>query len=388
MTIDQVLYSKRMFLVMIVYLIASYLNQSFDGFLLGVENYHYSKSVSILRTIIRTLSLIIVIHNIRSAICIAYIDCILAVIILVISGGYCYRRYMVKLSLKEFDTAIFKQSIPMCLALLLQTIINQANSSVDKFVIGVMIDVESVSLYSVSQYIFTMFSSMVTIPVSMFLPEVSKNISNGLKEKKLTDTLIAPCRLTVIIGGTLLFGFIAVGRQFIVILYGEDKILAWTYALIIMIPMFINMTDAVIIDVLDVLNKRLTRSLALLGTTIANIVLTVVLIQAYGIIGAVTATAVTMILGNIIVMNIYYKRKLGIEVVYLFAKAYKGLLPFMIISSIITSVVASLINIPFVSFACGGILYVIISTSLIYLFGLNDYEKQRITDVFRRLQSK
>ena len=93
------------------------------------------------------------------------------------------------------------------------------------------------------------------------------------------------------------------------------------------------MTDAVIISVLDVVNKRLTRSLVLLGTTVTNIILTIHLMRIWGIYGAVIATAFPLVL-EIIIMNTYYKRVLKIQVLRLFRSAYRGLLPFQVIAGI------------------------------------------------------
>lgn len=112
-----------------------------------------------------------------------------------------------------------------------------------------------------------------------------------------------------------------------------DKGGAWNYTLIILLPVFINMTDAVIISVLDVVNKRLTRSLVLLGTTVTNIILTIHLMRIWGIYGAVIATAFPLVL-EIIIMNTYYQRVLKIQVLRLFRSAYRGLLPFQVIAGI------------------------------------------------------
>lgn len=378
MTFQQINYAKNIFVFLTVYIIVTYLTQSFSGFLLGVEEYSFAKIISILKIILRTVLIIVIISFYRYAIIIAVIDMILSILALFITFIYCRGKYKVKLSYRYFDKKIFKMSIPLCLALLLQTITTQANSNVDKFVIGIMMSLESVTVYSVAQYIYSIFSNAVTIPASMYMPEISKNIAKGLKGKQLTETLIQPCRLTALIGGIIMCGFFAVGKQFISVLYGDDKVIAWIYALIIIVPMFVNMTNSVIINILDIINKRLIRSLALLGTTIANIVLTVILIGKLGIIGAVIATAVTMIIGNIILLNVYYQKKLGIKILYLFFYAYKGILIFQILSGVIVFFIAQLFTNDIIALLVGGILFLVLSFSLFAIFGLNDYEKSKL----------
>lgn len=384
MTPDQVEYTQKILLILLCFIIVNYLTQNISGFLLAREEYVFSNLLALIKVLTRTLLLVLIISFFSYSVIIAIVDFSLTLIVFLISFIYSRQKYKVRISFRFFDKAIFITSIPLCVALLLQVITNQANNNVDKFVIGVMMNMESVALYSVVQFIFVSFSSMATVPVSMFLPEVSANMVRDLSPREFTKTLINPCRLTVVICGSIMCGFFAVGRQFVSVFYGASKTDAWLYALIIMIPMFVNMTNSVIINVLDIANKRLVRSLVLLGTTIINIVLTVVFINLWGIIGAVIATAISLVAGNIIIMNIYYKKKMKIHVMYLFGAAYSGLLPFQIISGIAVYFIAGLIPNQLISMLAGGVLYMVLNFGLIYLFGLKDSDKAMLKSKFKR----
>lgn len=388
MTEQQIAHAKNIFIFLTLYIIVYYLTQSCNGFLMGVEEYSFAKIMSIIRVVLRTLVLILIISFYQSAIVIAVADMILGTTVFLVTFFYCKQKYKVKISHKYFDKSIFKLSIPLCLALLLQTITSQANSNVDKFVIGIMMSMESVTIYSVAQYVYQMFSTAVTIPASMYMPEVSKNIEKGLTGKEFTKTLIQPCRLTALIGGTIMCGFFAVGKQFISILYGGDKQIAWIYALIIIVPTFVYMTNIVINCVLELKNKMLVRSLTMVGTTVANIILTVISINKFGIIGAVVATALTLIIGNIIVLNIYYQKSLNIKIMYLFYQSYKGILLFQILSAVAAYFVAQMLSNDILAFCVGAGIYLVLSFGLIIAFGLNDYEKQKFKSAIAKFKKK
>ena len=213
-------------------------------------------------------------------------------------------------------------------------------------------------------------------------------MSIGLKGKELTKKLVAPCRLVVVISGTVLCGFFAVGEPFIEIFYGADKKSAWLYSLILIIPMFINMTTGILINVLDVANKRLTRSLSLLGTAILNVILTVILIERFSVLGAALGTAASLILGNVIVMGIYYKKVIHIEIIWLYKEAYKGLVPFQILAGVFTYFISNFISNVYVSLFVGGIMYVLLVSILIVLFGLNNNERNVVNKVFNKIKTK
>ena len=85
------------------------------------------------------------------------------------------------------------------------------------------------------RYIYSMFSSATTIPITMYAPKVIKDVGVGKCGKELGESLIQPSRLVAIIGGLILFGFVAIGKQFIIILYGKDYIESWVISILIMI---------------------------------------------------------------------------------------------------------------------------------------------------------
>jgi len=270
----------------------------------------------------------------------------------------------------------------------MQTIVNQANSNVDKFVIGISLGPESVSLYSIALYVYSLFSTATTIPISMYLPEVAKHIQSGISGKHLVDTLVEPCRLVVLVGGTVLFGFCAIGKEFIALFYGSSKLEAWAISLIIMIPMFINMANGILINVLDVYNKRIVRSYVLLGTTVLNIVLTVWWISSYGMLGAAVATAICTFLGHVVIMNIYYYRVLKIDIFYLFRKAFAGTIPCLTVALLLAALVSHFISSYFFAFLLGGFVFVLTEFVSLYFWGFNQYEKAMIHEFLRRKKSR
>lgn len=388
MSVEQVSYAQKIFVVMTAYLIVSFFTNTLNGFLLGVEHYTFANTVNVIKVITRTLVLLLLIFLKPYAIFIAVVDLCVSVGVFVSTFICCKFKFNINLNIKNFKKSILVESLPLCLALLLQAFINQANSSVGKFLIGIKLTLESVALYSIVQYIYTLISTITTIPISMYLPQIAKDVSRGIKEKELTKTLVQPCRLVVLIGGTLLFGFFAVGKQFITIFYGEAKQSAWIYALMVVIPMFVNMTNGVIINVLDVTNKRLARSLSLAATALLNILITLSLISSYGILGVVIGAASSLVIGNILVMNIYYKKALKLDVMWLFIQAYKGILPFQILAGVIAFFVAGLIQNIYLSFFVGGFLYLSIVALCTFLFGLNPSEKDMVMSVVNRIKKK
>lgn len=388
LTPEQIETGKIIFLISAVKLVFNFLVQTLNGVVLGFERYSLGSVVSLAYLIARSIIVVALLLVSHSAIVLVTIDTVLTICSFIFTIFYCMIKLKVKFTFKYFNTGIFRQILPLALAMFLQTIVNMANNNVDKFVIGIAMSPEAVSVYSVAMYIFSTFSALTTMPISMYMPQVAKDMRNGKEGSELTKTLVQPCRLVVIVGGLVLFGFIAVGRPFISIVYGTDYLDAWIIAIMIMIPMFINMSNGIIVNILDVLRKRHVRSLCLGVTAVGNILLTIWWIKYWGMFGAAAATAVFTIIGQIILMNIYYKKAIHIDVMFLFGQSFKGILPSMIISCLGSAAVSYFIHNSFLSLLAGGVTFCVILAVCMLTFGANKAEKELFFGRIHKLKSR
>lgn len=386
LTEQQIFYGKNILIFVTAFLILSFYQQTLAGIVLAFEQYTFSSWMAIIKTVSRTVLLLGLLSVFRYSILIAVVDMVLTLGVAICTFAYCIKQCHVEFTLKYFDKRILTQSLPLSCAMLIQTVVNQANSNVDKFAIGILLNPESVTLYSVGLYIYSIFSSITTIPVSMYGPQVAKYIVSGKKEDDLVDALVPPSRLIALIGGLILFGFVSVGRQFIEILYGNEYLLAWKIAIIIMGPMYLNMSVGILVNVLDVINKRLVRSVILLITTSANIVLTVCWIGRYGMIGASIATAIATLLGQVIIMNCYYQKQIHVNVWRMYKKVFRGIVPYQILGVAIAWTSGMFINDTLISFGVGGCLFILVSLGGFLLWGAEENEKMLLNKIIARFK--
>lgn len=120
-------------------------------------------------------------------------------------------------------------------------------------------------------------------------------------------------RLQFIILSFILSGFIVFGYQFISAWAGERYIHAYYIVLIIMIPLTIPLTQNFGIAILQAKNKQAFRAITYLIIALINVALSIPLAIKYGGIGIAVATALSLILGHIIIMNIYYEKAIRID---------------------------------------------------------------------------
>lgn len=387
MTSDQIIMAKRIFFFPVLSLGMSFFQQSFNGILIGYENYTFEKIVAIIKLVVRSV-LVVAILTVRSSIylyviadtmanCIAFLTMVL----------YICLKLKAPIHLVYFDKYILKSIWPLCFAMLLQGLVTTMNGTLDKFLISVMLTPEDVTIYSIAMTIYSMFSTIACLPMGMYMPAVAKNMKQGLSGQALTETLLQPCRLNILITGLIVSGFAIVGRQFVVILYGDEFLKAWNCAMVVLIPMFLNTANDIVINVLDILKKRHIRSIILMGTTALNFILTIFGIKYIGMFGAALATGIATTL-QVIILNYYYQTKIKINIIYLFRKGFSGLIPCMLIAIIATVPLYLEIDNLIISFFVCGFVFVLAFGILCYFFGANDTEKQHIRNAVVKMKSR
>lgn len=381
--ISQIETAKLIFIFSGLSLLSTFITSAFNGLILAFEHYAFEKTVACIKISARLILLITALKIKQYILLVPIIDCILSFTVLLITYFYSKSKINYKVRIKSFDLGILKSSLPYIFAMLIQTLANVANGNVDKFVISVIMPPQFVTIYSISMYFYAAFASIASIPVAMYMPQLATKIKKECSNDELNISIIKPCRVNLIITGLVCFGFVATGKQFISLIYGADKEEAYIFAIITMIPMFFNMWNAVIINIVDLYNKRHVRSFIQIITTSINVVLTIIGVTFFGLLGAAVSTAISL-LCDIILMNIWYHTKIGINIPKLFANTFKGIFPSLLISLIISLMFSLFIQNNIASFFVSGLLFIIVFAGSMLLFGLSKEEKRKIHFLFKK----
>ena len=113
--------------------------------------------------------------------------------------------------------------------------------------------------------------------------------------------------------------------------------------------------------------------------------LSIPLAKAYGGTGAAIGTAISLLIGNGLVMNWYYHYRIGINMIYFWGEIFKFgkslLLP--VATGTIMFLFIDLYRV--IPFLICGIIYIIVFCVSMWFFGMNQYEKDLIKKPMLRL---
>ena len=370
--------TRKLLVLMISELIMLMFQHYFEGVILAQERYITLRSVDLVQIIMRCIITLFLLFSNIGIMSIAIGDFLGVGLCLAFEVYYCFKILKLKVKYHYKDADLLRGIAKLSLALCLQSFISFLNSSIDKFVLGRYLSTVAVSIYTVALTFSMFFDEIATAIQRLYLPQVVKLVASGADGEALTDFVIVPGRYQLVLCGGVLGGFILFGRQFIEMWSGKETLDAWAISLLLMVPSVFPLIQNVCLSILTAMNKRMFRSYVLGGMAIANLFLTIYLVKRIGLMGAPIGTFISLILGNNIAMNLYYKKVIGINVIRLFKNVLKGIMP--------CAIAATCICIPLTLIRLHGVLWFLVEGSvfcivyavLLWLFGLNSTEKGRI----------
>ncbi|MBQ9876694.1 MAG: polysaccharide biosynthesis C-terminal domain-containing protein, partial [Campylobacter sp.] len=142
------------------------------------------------------------------------------------------------------------------------------------------------------------------------------------------------------------------------------------------------------ISILQAKNKFKFKAIATFIMAFVNIAISIPLAKIYGSIGAACGTATALVVLNIIVMNLYYHYKIGLNMLKFWANIVKMFIISLGCVMIILPIIYAL-NLHGVIYilVCGGI-YAIIFAIISFKFIMNDYERAIFGNVVAKIRSK
>ena len=254
----------------------------------------------------------------------------------------------------------------------------------DRIIIGKFIGPLAVGIYSIASVFNNIYMSLSTAISGVLFPRINKLVVEE-KYDHLSDMFIRIGRIQYILLGLISSGFIVFGNEFIYLWLGKGYTEVYKIALWIMIPLTIPLIQNTGIAIMQARNQHQFRSVVYFFIAILNIVVSILLVKNYGAIGCAIATGISFTLGNIIIINIYYWKRVDIDIPLFWKNIFKMSIP-VVITMIIGYGLNHFINeYRIITFILKGSIYVVIYTILMWLIGMNKEEKTEVLNPISRV---
>ncbi|OOP73822.1 teichoic acid transporter [Clostridium beijerinckii] len=385
MTPSEIEKAKVLTLLLILNLAVSFPLGIFSSIITAYEKFVFSKIINIIRILINPCIMIPLLMLGYKSIGMVVVTTVLNITCLLINMWYCLKKLKVKVYFKNFDFSLLREIIGYSFYIFLNIIVDKINWSADQVILGAVSGTVAVAIYSVASQINGYYLSFSTAISGVFLPKVTAMVTKKASNKELSDLFIKIGRIQYIIMAYILGGFLLVGQNFINIWAGKDYSSAYYITAILIIPVTVPLIQNLGISLLQAQNRQKFRSIAYILVAIINIGLSIPLARIYGGIGCAIGTAIGLIIGNIVLMNIYYYKEIHIDIPQFWKEIF-----LMTIPATIAFICSLFIN----SFIEGNgycyiliraLIFTLIYIPLMWFIGMNKYEKELFSSPLRKI---
>lgn len=376
LTTQEIETAKVMFIILIINLAFTLPMKSLIGIITAYERFIIPKVITISRVIIRLILILVLLSLGYKAIAIVMIDAILNLLMLILAMMYVFIKLKVKVKLHYFETKMFKEILSYSLWIFISVVVDQIYWRIGHLILGIYVSTTEVAIFAIGIMFGQYFITFSTAISGVFLPRITKMVTRNASGEELTDILIKTGRIQFIILGLVLSGFILIGKEFLFIWAGSNYDHSWIIGLIVMIPLTVVLTQTIGITILQAKNLHKFRAIIYLIIAIINTFISISLSKQYGSIGAAVGTSLSLIVGNIIVINLYYHFKVKLNMV----RFYKELVDRLLLAIILSLLIGSLLNLmrveTWLSLVVQGTIYTVLYTTILWFIGINNNEKR------------
>lgn len=371
--------------LLIINMALTFPNSVFNCYITSQERFIFQKMLILLQNMFSpflTLPLLVMGYG---SIGMVAVTTFLTFSVLLFNAFYCFKMLHIRFLFRGLQLSLLKEMWGFTFFIFLNQIIDQINWSVDKFLLGRLSGTTAVAIYGVGSQINTMYMQFSISISNVFTPMVNRMVAESDDSTMLIRLFTKVGRIQFVILALILTGFIFAGSPFISIWAGDEYSNAYYVAILLIAPVTVPLIQNLGIEIQRAKNMHKARSEVYLFIAVVNVIISMPLIKLAGAVGAAFGTAISLFVGNILFINWYYHRRIGLDMFY-FWRGIAKFIPALIAPCSIGLLINRFMDISgIMQMAAWVVVYAAIYCLSMYFLGLNKEEKLLIMGPIKRI---
>ena len=380
--------ARIMMLLLVANLAFTFPMSIWGSIIQAYEDFVFQKSLNIIRIILNTVVMICLLHFGYKAVAMVVVQTIFNVLTLVINFIYCRRKLNIHIyfRFRHFHWGFLKEVAIYSFWIFLNAIMDRVYWSTGQFVLGAMVGTAAVAVFAIAIQLEGMYMQFSTAISSVFLPKVTAMVATNRSRKEISDLFIRTGRIQYIVLSYILSGFIIFGRQFIELWAGAGYSDAYMISLLFFIPLTVPLIQNLGITILQARNEMKFRSVLYIIIALVSLAMQIVLTSHFGGIGCAMGVSGALVVGQILIMNVYYRRRQDLDIMTFWKEISKmSIIPIILIFSSML-----VIRHFFALDSWGKLILGIAAFSLVYIplffrFSMTDEERNLFISMFHKI---
>lgn len=385
MTANELARTKIILALMVFNLAITFPFSLFGSIIVAYEQFVFQKVIAILRIVLNTVTMIVLLNFGYKAVAMVVVATVFNVLTLGLNFWYCKHYLKIRLIFAKFQWGFLKEVSIYSFWIFLNVIMDRIYWSTGQFVLGAYAGTAVVAVFAVAIQLEHMYMSFSTAISGVFLPKVTAMAVRDSDGKAISDLFIKTGRIQYCVMILVLTGFFLFGRQFVHIWAGEGYDDAYIIAMLFFVPLTIPLIQNMGITILQARNQMKFRSLLYLIISLVSLGAQIPLAKYYGGIGCACAIAGALVLGQIIVMNVYYQVRQKINIVGFWFEIIKMSIVPAVLTVLTYYVLQQYALDSVVKLVAGIVLYLLVYLPLFFMLSMNAYERDLILKPIKKI---
>ena len=314
MTAVELARARIMMLILVVNLVFTFPMSIFGSIMSAYECFVFPKAINIIRIFLNTAIMIALLEMGYKAVAMVILQTLFNFATLIINFIYCKYKLGIKIRIARFQMGFLREVAIYSFWIFLNAIMDRVYWSSGQFILGIVAGTTAIAIFAVAIQLQSMFMQFSTAISSVFLPKVTSMVALRNNETEISNLFIKTGRIQNIVMAMMLFGFLTFGRSFINLWAGPEYRDAYIITCLFFISLYIPLIQNLGITILQARNQMKFRSLLYIAIAAVTLVLLYYFASLWGGIGCAIAISGALLVGQGLIMNIYYQVKQGINI--------------------------------------------------------------------------
>lgn len=389
LTPEEISIGRKLLTVTILSTAVTLGTSGFATTLMAYERFSFSKGLSILFSLLKIIFAMLALKLGMRSLGVVIVYFMANVITRSAYTVFVLFKLKLKPKFKNPDFGFVKETVSYSAFVLLQMIATQINSMTDSVLLGILAKGSAViiAVYGAGAQIVQYFKTVGGHFNGVLMAGVVRLVESGANAKALQDEMVRIGRIVFMMLGMVFTVFLVNGTDFMVLWAGEDYSRGYMVAAAIMVPTMFTLVQSIGNQILWAMNKHRTQAVVQIVSALINIVLTAFLIKWNPLVGAVVGSVIALTVGDVLCMNVMFKKEIGISLLGYYKGLFKGILPSLLLS-VGAGLLFNLIGLSKYGWLglvinCG--VMVLVYGICMLIFGMNTSEKRMVFNIFKKI---
>lgn len=372
-------------LILILNMMVSFICNIFMMALQAYEQFFFIRIALLIAGIVQPIVNVIALSLGGRSITITLVSFVIGLLTYLAMFLYARKVIQFEVLFSGFQKDVLKEIFVFSGFLFLNSITDQITFSTDNVVLSATKGTTAVAVYNVGSSFKGYFQNFSTSISSVFSSRVNQLVAQNRPMKELDEIFIRIGRIQFYVVSLVLIGYCSIGHSFICLWAGEDYSNSFYIGLLLMIAVTVPAFQNVGLEIQKAKNMHKARSIVYFLVALVNVGVTIPLSQRWAGIGAAFATMISMFIGTVVFMNIYYWKKVGLNIP-LFWKSIASILPGYSAPILIGVLIWRFFQIDcYLDVLLSAFVISLVFLLSIWVFSMNDYEKSLLREPIKRV---